>query len=139
MNNVGYLMAQRVSEEIFKLGDTQAEVARKLGCSVGLVRKWANGESIPSTAYLPLLHDIGADVMYILTGKRLWDKIFVWMDTALSDIPRHCDTCAYNQDCLHDACFDRCSECAVAPHCAKCHKESEWLWRGFAPGGADHV
>lgn len=135
MNNVGYLMAERVAEEINKLGKTQVEVARKLGCSAGLVRKWANAESVPSSAYLAQLHNIGADVMYIITGKRLWDKVYWWMDTALADIPHICETCAFNRNCDFENCNRQCGTCDLAQHCRSCREFSQWQWHGFTTGG----
>ena len=63
-------MANRLREEIFKLGDTYAEAARKIGCTSKLVSNWVCGYIIPKPYYLQRLHYAGADILYILVGER---------------------------------------------------------------------
>jgi hypothetical protein len=46
-----------------------SEIAREIGCSEGAVRLWAKGSKIDSR-YLPSMHAIGMDVLYLLTGER---------------------------------------------------------------------
>lgn len=63
-------MTERVAEEIFKLGGTNAEIARKLRCSKSSISDWITGKNIPNAYALKKLHYAGCDVIYILTGKR---------------------------------------------------------------------
>lgn len=65
-----FSMHERVAEEIYKLGDSNAEAARKIGCGRHIISDWLSGRNIPSAYYLKALHEAGCDVMYILTGKR---------------------------------------------------------------------
>lgn len=127
----------RMQEELFALNISASELARKIGCSIPTASDWMAGNNLPGTAYLSPLHDIGVDIMYILTGKRIWDAVNYWMDTALADIPTICATCAYDHDCELDACDLNCSACEKAGVCRECKHGSNWLWRGFAPGGVD--
>lgn len=64
-------MSERVAEELFKLGDCNAEIARKLRCSKSAVSDWVTGRNIPTAYYLKSLHYAGCDVIYILTGERV--------------------------------------------------------------------
>lgn len=63
-------MSERVAEEIFKLGGTNAELARKLRCSKSSISAWICGDCIPNAYALKKLHYAGCDVIYILTGER---------------------------------------------------------------------
>ena len=127
----------RTREELYALGLGPSEIARKVGCSTCIASGWMCGDNLPSTAFLGPLHDIGVDVLYIITGKRVWDQVDYWMDTALKDIPTICETCAYFHDCELDECDMVCSNCEKASVCRSCQHSSNWLWRGFAPGGAN--
>lgn len=126
---------KRTQEELFALNMGASEIARNVGCSACIASGWLNGEYLPSTAFLGGLHDLGVDIIYILTGKRIWDQVNYWMDTALRDIPTICETCAYFHDCELDDCDLNCSSCDSAIHCRTCKHSSNWQWRGFAPGG----
>lgn len=53
-----------------KLGDTACEIAKLIGCSESLVRYWLNEEGVPSHFYLQRLHELGCDILYIITGVR---------------------------------------------------------------------
>lgn len=127
----------RTQEELLALGLGPADIARQIGCSACMASNWMNGESLPGTVYMGALHNLGVDVLYILTGKRIWDQVDYWMDTALKDIPTICSTCAYFHDCELDECDMNCSGCEKAIVCRTCQHQSNWLWRGFAPGGAN--
>lgn len=65
------IMVERVAEEIYKLGDSNTEVARKIGCSRRQITDWLSGRCIPSAYHLKGMHEAGLDVIYILTGKRI--------------------------------------------------------------------
>lgn len=60
----------RLIEELSKLGDTPYAVAKLIGCPTQLVRYWLDGVYTPSAFYLQRLHEIGCDVLYILTGTH---------------------------------------------------------------------
>lgn len=64
------IMSERVAEEIYKLGDTNREVADKIGCDDSRVSDWLAGRSIPSAYHLKGMYEAGCDVIYILTGRR---------------------------------------------------------------------
>lgn len=60
----------RSIEELQKLGRTINEIAEIVGCPPARVRHWLDGIHTPSAYYLRRFHEIGCDVLYILTGKR---------------------------------------------------------------------
>ena len=63
-------IGQRAFEEIFRMFETLEAARNMLGISSKqLVYDWMNGVA-PSAKYLQRLHYVGADVIYILTGKR---------------------------------------------------------------------
>ena len=63
-------MGARLSEEILRLGITNAEIATRIGCHPPKVSDWACGRSIPYSWYLARLYELGCDVIYILVGER---------------------------------------------------------------------
>ena len=62
--------AERFREESRKLGETPAEIARKLECSPRMVRFWLNGKHLPGGFYLGAFHESGLDIIYLLVGER---------------------------------------------------------------------
>lgn len=121
----------RTQEELLALGIGPAEIARRIGCSTCMASQWMKGDYLPGTVHMGGLHTLGVDVLYILTGQRVWDKVAEWMDTALADIPTICATCAYFHDCEIDNCDMVCSTCEKATVCRDCKHSSNWQWRGF--------
>lgn len=63
-------ISDRTIEEISKLGDSHRSIARIIGCPTQLVQYWLDGIYTPSAYYLQRFHEVGCDVLYILTGKR---------------------------------------------------------------------
>ena len=63
-------IAERTAEEVSKLGVTPIDIANRIGCPSQLVRCWLGGTYTPSAYYLRRLHELGCDVIYILTGKH---------------------------------------------------------------------
>lgn len=64
-------MCERVTEEIYRLGDmSNRAIAKKIGCSNKTVGDWLAWNSIPTAYHLRGMAEIGMDVMYILTGRR---------------------------------------------------------------------
>lgn len=56
------------------MGRSQAEFAALAGASKGAQLKWEKGESSPTASILTAWADAGADVLYILTGRRTVDR-----------------------------------------------------------------
>ena len=63
--NIGY----RAASEIRRLFDNMTRAAVVIGCDKSLLYTWEQGKA-PSAMYLARLHEIGADVLWILTGKE---------------------------------------------------------------------
>lgn len=63
-------IVERTIEELTKLGDNPSSIARIVGCPARLVSYWLDGLYTPSTYYLRRFHEIGCDVLYILTGTH---------------------------------------------------------------------
>ncbi|EHZ7707867.1 helix-turn-helix domain-containing protein [Salmonella enterica] len=63
-------MGDRIREERKKLKLSQAEFAVSAGCSRNAQAIYERGESLPGSAYLVKLSEMGIDVQYILTGHR---------------------------------------------------------------------
>lgn len=63
-------MAERTAEELYKLGGSNREIARRIGCSHTLITEWTAGRYAPSGYHLKSMAEAGLDVMYILTGRR---------------------------------------------------------------------
>ena len=64
------IMSDRLAEEIYKLGVTNTEAGRKIGCSHNMISNWLSGRTLPSAYYLKAMYEAGMDVIYILTGRR---------------------------------------------------------------------
>ncbi|ECI4646551.1 XRE family transcriptional regulator [Salmonella enterica subsp. salamae] len=64
-------MGDRIREERKKLKLNQSDFAELAGCSRNAQAIYERGESLPGSAYLVRLSEIGVDVQYILTGQRL--------------------------------------------------------------------
>lgn len=65
-----YDITLRTSEEVSKLGSTPGEIAKIIGCPTQIVRSWLSGEFTPSAHYFRRFHEVGCDVLYILTGEH---------------------------------------------------------------------
>lgn len=63
--NIGY----RATSEVMRLSKSTKHACQILGCKRELLKSWRNGVA-PSAIYLVRLHEIGADVLWILTGKE---------------------------------------------------------------------
>lgn len=70
MRQTDWTMRKRTAEELMKLSDTAREIAKLVGCSENLVKYWLNEEGVPSHFYLNKLHNLGCDILYIITGVR---------------------------------------------------------------------
>lgn len=62
---IGY----RAEEEVFRLFPSHPAAAAALGSDRKIVYTWHQGNA-PTAIYLQRLHELGADVLYILTGQR---------------------------------------------------------------------
>ena len=63
-------ITDRVIEEISKLGKNAYQIGKVVGCSTALAKSWLDGVHLPAAYYLRRLHEIGCDVLYILTGTH---------------------------------------------------------------------
>jgi len=70
MRTTDFDMFPRLTEEIFRLGYGNVELAKLIGCHPDTVGWWISGGGIPRAYYLAKFYELGADVIYILTGKR---------------------------------------------------------------------
>lgn len=57
--------------EVFRLfpNQTNRQIATVIGCGKCVVGEWGHGVA-PSAKYLERLHELGADVIWILTGEK---------------------------------------------------------------------
>lgn len=62
---IGY----RAAEEAFRIAHSAQYAAVLVGGERKIVYTWSEGNA-PSAIYLQRLHELGADVIYILTGRR---------------------------------------------------------------------
>lgn len=62
---IGY----RAYEEVLRLFPRMKDAAAALGCLENNIYQWGNG-ICPSAKFLARLIDVGADVYYILKGRR---------------------------------------------------------------------
>lgn len=63
-------IGQRAFEEVLRLFDRTEDAKAALGVTGNrILYDWMSGSS-PSAKYLQRLHFVGADVIYILTGRR---------------------------------------------------------------------
>jgi hypothetical protein len=49
--------------------DSVRSITKKLGCSTGLFYEWRRGK-VPSGMFLARMLELGADIEWILTGRR---------------------------------------------------------------------
>ena len=69
MRKVNYDIQARTAEELRKLGKSAREIADAMGCSPSHVRNWLNEDATISAWYLAKMHELGCDVIYVLTGE----------------------------------------------------------------------
>jgi hypothetical protein len=63
-------MHDRLVEELWKIGDTQQEIAEKIGCHPQTIGPWLRLDYMPSGYHFANFHRAGMDIIYILTGER---------------------------------------------------------------------
>lgn len=63
-------IGHRAYEEVLRLFPIMKDAERIIGCENYTIYKWRDGVS-PSAIYLQRLHELGADVIWILTGKKV--------------------------------------------------------------------
>jgi hypothetical protein len=67
-------IGQRAFEEVDKIFNVRKYggtimATKTIGCHKNAIYEWGNGKS-PDAIHLQRLHELGADVIYILTGVR---------------------------------------------------------------------
>ncbi|QOJ20317.1 MAG: helix-turn-helix transcriptional regulator [Gammaproteobacteria bacterium] len=68
-------IGERFKEERKLLGISQTELAESLGASRRSIIDWEKGVATANAEVLSSFHKLGADILYILTGKREHKKI----------------------------------------------------------------
>ncbi len=63
-------IGKRFAEERKRMGMSQRAIAERIGISLKMISRYEGDKSVPSGDVLAKLAAIGADVLYILTGKR---------------------------------------------------------------------
>lgn len=63
-------IGHRAYEEVLRLFPKMKDAAAALQCKDNNIYQWGNG-ICPSAKFLARLHNVGADVIYILTGRRM--------------------------------------------------------------------
>lgn len=118
-NNIHHY--NRVMEELHRISDSPAELARILRIDAESARRWLTGESLPSLGGLEIMYRAGIDIFYVVTGVRM-----------LQDIPHTCETCAHYCDGYQDICHANDYDCAQCPNndtCRTCRDYRNWQWR----------
>lgn len=64
------LFSERLREQRDLLDLSQQALADRCGITARSQRNYESGERLPDAAYLTALVEVGADVLYILTGKQ---------------------------------------------------------------------
>jgi hypothetical protein len=62
-------IGHRAAYETRRLFDRVKDATGAIGCNRKAINEWEHG-SAPSTIYLARMHELGADVIWILTGKH---------------------------------------------------------------------
>lgn len=63
-------IAERLREERTRLGLTQTQLGVHGGVKKLAQMNYENSKRIPDVLYLARIHEAGADVLYIITGRR---------------------------------------------------------------------
>jgi transcriptional regulator with XRE-family HTH domain len=71
----GNFAASRLKEERERLGLSQAELATLAQTTKQSQWCYENGRASPNTKYLERIDAAGADVLYIITGRRIGDVV----------------------------------------------------------------
>lgn len=89
---------QRLREERLRLGYSQPAFAGLAGVTKGAVVKWEKGTASPNAIALMAFAEVGADALYILTGKRepVFDADADWV-SILDEIQRSLIDPAFDQ------------------------------------------
>ncbi len=59
----------RAAQEIYRLYPKKKQAMQALGCADNTIYSWENGIA-PSAYFLQRMHELGADVIWILTGRK---------------------------------------------------------------------
>lgn len=62
-------MGYRAAAKVRRLFSSTKQAAIQIGCGKNTIHEWSYGIA-PSAFYLRRLYELGADVIWILTGKR---------------------------------------------------------------------
>lgn len=62
-------IGERAYSEVMRLYGSSANATKALGCTRRLINDWNWGVA-PSALYLARMHELGIDIVYILTGRN---------------------------------------------------------------------
>lgn len=62
-------IGERAYTEMMRLYGSTTKAAKALGCERRLINDWNWGVA-PSALYLARMHELGIDIVYILTGRK---------------------------------------------------------------------
>lgn len=83
-------IGQRLAEERKRLGYNQTEFGELGRVKKGTVINWEKDLTSPTGAFLAEIAEVGADITYIITGKRV-ERTLVPREAALIDNYRNSD------------------------------------------------
>lgn len=67
-------IGDRLKEERERLGFSQFDFAALTGSSKGSQISWEKGRAFPNAEYLEAIAATGADILYIVTGERIFNE-----------------------------------------------------------------
>lgn len=63
----------RLKQERERLELTQVEMAKQTGIARASQQNYESGKRLPNVEYLSMLHKLGVDILYIITGEKRKD------------------------------------------------------------------
>lgn len=68
--NKNEAIRQRLMEEMAKLPYKNFQIGYRIDCDPSVITQYKRGVHLPGAYHLAGLHEIGVDVIYILSGER---------------------------------------------------------------------
>jgi transcriptional regulator with XRE-family HTH domain len=63
-------ISSRLKQERERLELTQVEMAKQTGIARASQQNYESGKRLPNVEYLNMLHKLGVDILYIITGEK---------------------------------------------------------------------
>ena len=84
---------KRLQKERLRIGLTQADLAKSLGVDKSSVYGYERGDRPPPASHLVVLSELGADILFIVTGQRVGTSINdEWLDRTMAAVREISDT-----------------------------------------------